>query len=266
LFALAAGLALTGQRADVIGAVLVVVWAAALMGRPIPWRVLVPFGLAVVAVAVLISATRADVGRGFQSGDLAVRAAALQAGATNLRAGNTTGVAEDFTYRIDGNAWAAFVQQRQQTRTLASATMGLGDDLKLALPSFIYTSKLDSPDWQRNEEGYFDHEYSIPTTTVDWLPTLFGSAFAYGGPWGLLGFAVLLGIGLARLDVWLHRGLTFPALLVGIGAVLCIAYYERGFDSVFLTMRGALLVWLVARMVGWIHESIRPRIASPLPA
>jgi hypothetical protein len=57
--------------------------------------------------------------------------------------------------------------------------------------------------------------------------------------------------------VWLHRGLTFPSLLVGIGAALSITYYERGFDSVLLTMRGALLVWLVARVIGWMREGVR---------
>jgi hypothetical protein len=250
----AGALVLVGERTTVIAATVAVLWAASLMRRPIGYRIIVGVALVVSLFAIAISAARIDTGRQeFITGSLEERLSAVRNGALAAAGGTVSGIGDDFIYRFDGNAWPAYVRNQMDSYAAPSILAGLRYDFAVAVPRFIYGSKLSTPEWQRSEEAYLDRTYGIPyqssTIGPDWLPTQFGSVYAYGGWAGLALWAFLCGLVLARVDIHFHRGLTFPGLVVGLGTVLSIAYYERGIDAIILTFRGIVLIWAVARII-----------------
>ena len=254
-------LSLLGERSNVIAAGLMVLWGLTLLGYRLRWRTLLGLLGVLTMFAIVIVAARADVGRqAFTQGQATTRVSGLGDGISALLEGRARDIRSELVYRIDGNVWPAMVLERQAYTPLAPPE-GLVFDLLLAVPQAFNPRKLVAPLTQRNEEYYFDVHYGIPTTVslntrsgVDWLPTLFGSALAYGGPLGMILFAAFAGYLLALVDLRLHERLSFTSLLVGLGVVSIVVSYEVGFDGVAITARGVFVIWLVVKVATAIRQ------------
>lgn len=250
-----AALSLIGERLSVVAAAAMVVWAVALIGRPLKGRIVTVAVALLLLTAVGISASRGVAGRAaLTDSNVGGRVASLQTGILTLQR-NQAGsrLLDDFIYRVDGNAYGGALVARQSLRGVAPLA-GLGYAVESMVPSFLWPHKLSTPIYQRNEEAFWDLYYNIPTGGLigrgpDWLPTVLGGAYAYGSWAGLFVFAAILGIALAAVDLRLHRRISFGSVVVGMGLVWSVVYYERGFQNILLTMRGVLVVWCIVKAV-----------------
>ncbi len=235
-------LVLLGQRLAVVSGLVLVAYLLARHGvqptrRELRWAVL----LVLLGSAVLSSA-RATVGRA----DLAATAAAgqrpsaLLAGVDGLFTARGLGqLANDYVYRIDGNAFPATVLDRQHQGYGEVGLTTVNNDLALAVPSFLNPAKNHGDIDQRSEKLFLGDHYEISTATVDYLPTIVGTTVAYFGPAPMLLLAVLIGAALAFIDRGLRR-VTPVRTVMGMGALLVVLYYERDVSVIPVTMRGAL--------------------------
>ena len=258
-------LASLGQRMTVVAGLLMVAWALSLAGRPLRFRQTGVLIALLVFTMVSISSARAAVGREALKGSMSERVSALQVGVRSLGENLQDGaVLGDFVYRIDGNVWPAYVMRRQPIDGVAPLT-GLVDVVRSSIPSFVWKSKLQASVDKRDEEAFLDLHYGIPNpdlhpgSGLDWLPTVLGTAYAYGSAAGLLVFAAILGVGLAFADRRLHRRMTFTSVLIGLGLVWCAVGYEGDFQTIFLTMRGVAAVWVVVRVFRLVAGPSRGR-------
>jgi hypothetical protein len=62
------------------------------------------------------------------------------------------------------------------------------------------------------------------------------------GPWGMLVIALFLGVAFGVSDRWLLHRLTPTRLLIGVGLLSCVLFYERSWDTYSVTFRGILLL------------------------
>lgn len=273
-------LVLLGQRSFVIGPIVLVAWAASLVGRPLGKRIAVTVIGTVVVLSVVVSTTRVTFGREvFSTGTGVDRAKALIQGVSYVvkPTSSPNSVADDFVYRLDGNAWPGYVLSRQSQ--IGTAPLGgLRYDAAVSVPSFLYGSKLSQDVRYRDEEARIDSWYSIPGSAAppygpDWLPTILGTLLAYLGPWWLLLAAAALGWALAIWDAKAHtEPVTFTRVVVGMGLAGCVLGYEGDLQNVVTRLRGVVLIWLCWRVATWfmrsrtsVQQTSQPALSAPDP-
>lgn len=259
LLAEVAVLSLIGARLDILAGCLLVLYGAAVAGVRLTRRQTAIIVAAVIVLAASLSSARVVAGRAAFQGQesISVRAQALVDGLVSLPSAQTlNAVADEFVYRFDGNSFGALVlDSLEHGRPPVGATTVV-NNLKLAVPSFVNSSKLTTDITARSEETYFDQHFGLPTG-FDYLPGVFSSWVGYGGPWVLLALAALLAAVLAGLDRWVLRGSSPLTLILGMGVVQAALFYERGTEGIVLTLRGVLVVAIVLRLVQlWQQRSV----------
>jgi hypothetical protein len=224
--------------------------------------------LAVAAVA--ITSARATEGRFSASADASVRFQSFAAGFATLSSAATWQiVAGDIGYRLDGNSFGAMELSAIDAHQPPLGAAPLVNDVFLAVPSFLDPQKDSSDPALRLEKLYAEEHLNLislevaPNTWLDILPTQLGAIMGMGGPWALLGAALLLGTLFAMADRWLLRALTPTRLLLGLGLLTCALYYEQSWDIYTVTFRGILLLLIVAWGLRRLRR-VKPTPRGPL--
>jgi len=260
---------LTAERLAVLVAAGMLLYALAQLNIFLKSSQLALLVAAFVGVGLVLTAARAAEGRIATTSGADLRIAFLAKGIANVGSSATRdAVAADLGYRLDGNSFGAL-----ELQSLASGSHPLGitplrNDLLLAIPTLFNPSKNLSPVEMRNEKAYAETylhiplppEYMLdptgryvirPGVHLDILTTQLGVTMGYWGPIGLLIIAIFLGVVFSVSDRWIMRHLSPSRLLVGVGLVSCVLYYETSWETYSITFRGILLllplVWLVQR-------------------
>lgn len=214
--------------------------------------------LAVVALAVTVSASRAVVGRESLAGGTAeARVGALETGVTAVQRQElqTADIARDFVYRCDGNLLGALIYSRLQQGHEPAGWEPIGNDVLVAVPSFLYPQKLSLGIAARNEKAYIVFHYDFEI--VDYITTTFVTVFGCFGFLGLGAFAVLWGYALARLDAYLASTVTTTSLLTGLGMTHCVLFMEQGLLLYTETLRAVVTLGLLSAALAWAMDAAK---------
>jgi hypothetical protein len=121
------------------------------------------------------------------------------------------------------------------------------NNIKLSVPRFIYTSKLETDVTERVEDAFLQAHFNLPDN-IDVLPTFLGTIYSYRGAALFLILCFFLGIAFALLDVWIHKEQTLWTLVTQIAIVYCVVLYERDTGTYFATARGVLLLVIMLKV------------------
>lgn len=262
----AALLSAIGTRTTIVAVCIMVLYGAALAGARPPRKQLTAAVLVVALLAMVVSSTRAAVGRDAFEGDRGAgdRLSALTAGAAALpSAAGVDAVLDDFVYRLDGNAFGAAVLESLDEGAQPVGVATIVDSVLLAVPSALYPAKLDRPVIHRSEKSYYIARFQELPTNRDLLPTIYGTMLGFGGPVVFLLLAALLGLGMARLDRWLTRTASPVVFLLSMGVVQAVLTYERATNGAVLALRGVLLLALVLAIGRWLLVQRHGRATAP---
>lgn len=259
-------LSAVGTRTMIVAVCVMVLYGAALAGVRLPRKQLTAAVLVVALIAMVVSSTRAVVGRDSFEGDQGAgdRLSALTAGAAALpSAAGVDAVLDDFVYRLDGNAFGAAVLESLDEGAQPVGVTTIVDSVLLAVPSALYPAKLDRPVIHRSEKSYYIARFQELPTNRDLLPTIYGTMLGFGGPVVFLLLAALLGLGMARLDRWLTRSASPVVFLLSMGVVQAVLTYERATNGAVLALRGVLLLMLALALGRWLLVQRHGRATAP---
>jgi hypothetical protein len=267
LFLQSLALALLGERLTVLIAILMLLHALATTGVRVGVSVkskhvllsLLLCGL----IATIISSARIAVGRDHLKGSAGQRIEALLSGVDFLESEGGSGISEDFVSRFDGNAFPALIKSRIDEGWATTNGRGLINNLKLAIPSFIYTSKLETEVTERVEDVDLQAHFGLPED-IDVIPTLLGTFYSYRGAVPFLGICLLMGLGFAFIDRWIQRKQTLWTLVVQLAVVYCIGLYERDTGTYFVTLRGVILLVIMLKLGAATTRALQHPV-TPLP-
>ncbi len=250
------------QRAVILFAAALLLYALARVGTRLKRRQLTFFAGVAVILTLVITSARASEGRlATTSGD-SLRLQFLVAGLGQI--GSPAAwhqVAIDLGYRFDGNSFGALELEALDRGLSPLGTTPLQNDVLLAVPSFLNPNKDSSDVGTRVEKVYAEQhlglsEFQIaPGEWLDILPTQLGVITGYWGPWGILGAATLLGFLFGRADRWLLRSVSPVRLLLALGLLYCALDYEGSWETYTVTFRGILLLLLVVYVVKAVGTS-----------
>lgn len=251
LFVQSLALALLGQRLTVLIAIVMLLHALATTGVRVGVSVRarhVFLALLLSAlIATIISSARIAVGRDYFEGSAGKRVEALLRGVDFLESEGGSGISEDFISRFDGNAFPALMKSRIDEGWPTTNGRGFINNVKLTIPSFIYTSKLQTDITERVEDVYMQVHFSL-FEDIDVLPTLLGTFYSYRGAGPFLLICLVIGVGLALLDHWIHKKQSLWTLVIQLAVVYCIGLYERDSGTYFVTFRGVILLVLMLKL------------------
>jgi hypothetical protein len=217
-----------------------------------------------ISAALVISSARAVAGRGDLLSNASTRVGAIESGTRALTRPTDVidGVIDDSVYRLDGNSFAAMVVDRLAHGFEPVGPALITNSARLAIPNFIFSSKMELPVEARNEKALIISHFGL-FAGLDYVPTLISLMIASLGLAGGVGAGALVGIGYARADRYLARTSTPIALLLGLALVQCAAQIEQGFTTYFVAARGVLVIGIVAvlydRFVGGVQRSVASR-------
>lgn len=260
-------LASIGQRLEVFAGAVLLLYAMSRYGmRPskaqLTWIVVV-----LVFLGLSITATRETEGRVayLERSSASDRIGALVLGAFRL---DKAAEAQNSALggRIDGNTFGALVLGSLDEHPGFEVGMEpFKNSVMLAVPSFIFTSKLSTDITKRSDEAFLIDRLQLPFT--DYLPTPLGGIVGYYGRLGLFLGVMILAIGLARVDTWMNRDSTPGRLVLGMSLMLCISFYERSFEAWIITARGTLLLLIAVKAVTAVRRTVRrAHWGLPVPA
>jgi hypothetical protein len=249
-------LAITGLRLEVVVAAIIFLYALRRIGSrisPGQWRVAL---LACVVATVLITSARGSEGRALVVAGHGLDLGYLLAGAVSVGSpAFWSQLSFDAGHRLDGNSFGAMELHSLDSGYQPLGIQPLVNDLAVAVPRFLYPEKVPL-----TEKEYAETYLQIPLPIIvtggheDILPTQLGATIGFGGPWVMLVIAIALGITFALADRWILRALTPYRLIVGIGLMECVLFYERSWDTYPATMRGQVvllvIVWVLMRIKG----------------
>lgn len=258
-------LALGGSRGEVVLYVVLLLGVLKRLDMPLRFSRLVAVGAVVAVLVILISAARVASGRLDQQAEntapaLADRFQWLASGSQVAGAGEQqlTALAEDFSYRFDGNAFPALVLEDLQARQTTPGLTSFWRNFVLQIPSVLMPGKLDQDPRMLFEEDYSITFFRLPEG-IDYLPMTLGILFTYYGGPGLLLFALLLGAMYGLVDHVAMQPRSLVALLTGISFSWAALRMEQGVMVYFGTIR-TLLMYLVAigpvALLWWMTRAV----------
>jgi hypothetical protein len=238
------------QRAVILVAAVLLLYALARVGIRLTRRQLVICAGAAVMLTLVITAARASEGRLGTAAVAPVRFQFLLAGVGQI--GSPAAwhqVLIDLGYRFDGNSFGAMELEALDRGVPRLGGTPLENDVLIAVPSFLNPNKNSSDIGTRVEAIYAEEHLGLfelemaPGEWLDILPTQLGVVTGYWGPWGLVGAGLLLGLLFGLADRWLLRAAEGPLrLVVGLGLLECVLAYEGSWDQYTVTLRGILVL------------------------
>ena len=248
---------LIGQRGAITIVIIPLLWALARIGvKPTRRQFVAIVGLVAIG-ALVISGSRATVGRsGFaENQGTGSRLSTTAAGIQGVLRGQVSATfISDYFDRIDGNNFAAYADasRRRGIGTVGFST--LSNNFFLAVPSFVNPQKLETDILRRNEERAIEAKYLMGP--INRLPTTLGVISTYAGGRWLMMFAALFGICFGLADRWLKKE-TPVRLVFGVGLMLCVASYEAALSVYPIILRGALVLVVVVKAVQVVVPLVR---------
>lgn len=237
-----------------------------------PRRQIVVGVFIVLAIGLVITSAQATEGRFSASSTGSLRFQTLSAGFTHLGCRATRILlADDLGYRADGNTFGALELQALSAGEKPLGLAPLGNDVLLAVPSFINPNKDTSDIGVRVEKTGAEENLALtqfeqsPGVYTDILPTQLGATVGFWGPWGMLAAAVVFGFLFARVDRWLVRGAGPARTLIGLGLLYCVLFHEGSWDVYTVAARGVMLLLLVMAMIRARYFA-RQAMPSPVKA
>lgn len=237
------GVALVGQRLEILVAALTVVGGWRWLGVGLSRRQIGSITIAVLGLLLALTAARSVVGRQDLQGEAATstRLKGLGDGLAGLSgSGLLEQSAVQARARFEGNAFPALILQTQSRDRWRSGLTPYVNGVRLAIPSFLWPSKTDQPLETRAEKAFLVRGYHLPIYT-DFLPTWGGSMLASFGPVGLIGLAALIGFIAGMADAAMRIRST-PRLLIGVTAASTIGFFERTLSDAIVATRGLILL------------------------
>jgi oligosaccharide repeat unit polymerase len=255
-------LLLLGERLTVIAAAVMLLYALYRAGFSLARRQIVKALVLLCLASVVISAARVSVSRqAFQSGSGITKR--LDAARNGLEhPGNIlNGFSQQYYQRIDGNDFGAFVVAGVGNGIAPVGLQTFDNDVRLAIPSALLPGKLSVSVTSLDEEAAIEDQYGMGTTNR--LPTVFGTLVAYFGTRWFFALATILGVFFAFADRFLRRQ-TPVRLVLGVGLMYCVALYEEGIAVYTTTLRGVILLLVVAKAIQ-IMRMVAPRVRRSVP-
>ncbi len=249
----ALSIVLLGERLPVVAVSVALFYSLKRVNLTLSPRQVWTFIILMTLVIAALSVSRITTGRsayGVNSSGT-TRTNALLSGVASLGKIPET-FRKQFSNRLDGNDFAAY--------TLKGITAGIPpvgfttfkNDAKLEIPSFIFPSKLNMTEADRDEELYFELRYDMPP--MNRLPTVFGTFAGYFGPYWLELIAAILGAMFALIDRWLSK-FNMYKFVIGIGLIFSIMYYEQGPTVYFAIFRGVIVMLAVITFIQFSRKS-----------
>lgn len=268
--------ALVGSRLDIVITAALLLYALARFGISVK-RVHLGLGIAtLVVVALVLTSARAAQGRVAVTPGESLRFDYLAAGIVSIGSPATRDlVAADLGYRLDGNSFGAMELDALGIGVPTLGITPLRNDLLLAVPSFLNPDKTLSSIESRSEKEYAEIHLGLPLSEIypgvrqDILPTQLGATVGFWGPGGMLLISLFLGAVFGLSDRWLLHRLSPTRLLVGVGLLSCVLFYEGSWDTYSVTFRGILLllpvIWVIqGRRASRRLENEHPRITHQI--
>jgi hypothetical protein len=254
---------LSGQRGAILLTLLLALSVLLRDGWSLPWGSLRVTALTAAMLALLISATRADVGREeFKDLGLLERLEALGIGFGRLVSnGPADTLLDDFVYRIDGNSFGGLVLAGYEEGIPPSGWRSFSNNLYLAVPSALNPAKLEQGTLRLDEEDYLMLHFGMPGSvetgelaSIDYLPTFWGVLFGDVGVVGTMMCAPLLGWAFALADSRCVRRRELAWVLVGYWLTASSIDLEQGFRQFFTLGRSVLVLAIVVGTWGTIRR------------
>ena len=262
-------LAVAGERTpvlmDAIALILMLLFAD--MRVPVPQLTAI-IGLTVLVI-LSISGVRAQQGRTLYYTDsgLSTRIGALATGlsaAGESQAGmGTEGLLTQFAIRISSVDGAGAVLQAISEGQPRLSPVGVPESLLLAVPSFIWPTKLDGEAALNPEQSQID---AFGLQNTNFIPGMPGLYIGFLAPQWLVALFGLLGIAFGWFERWLLRECTPARLVLLGGAVVAALSLEAGLPAMLVQMRSAGVLALTVYVVGVLRSRIRSARSSTVPA
>lgn len=256
-------LGLIGMRSAILVSAVLVLYGIRRLGVTYSKKMLATALVFIAVAAMSISASRAVSGRAaFMANQGAGgRVAALTSGLTAIPSQGDA-ILNDFVYRFDANVFGPQVVHGLDDGAPPVGLTTLGNDVQLAVPSFLNPNKLTSDVTQRDERAYFDAQFGI-NPNLDMLPGLWGFMPGYFGLVGMFVLSASLAVAMAALDRWLGSHITQSAFLVSMGVTLSVLMYEN-LPTGFLTQgRGVLLFVVGMTLLRFLRAGVRRGSVPP---
>ena len=269
-------LAMGGARAAVVLNFVMLVSVLKRLRMPVRLLRLAMLGALVVAVVILISAARVSSGRldhQVENPALADRLRWLSSGAQAAGAGRQRLVelAEDFSYRFDGNAFPALVLEDLRSRQTTPGLTSFWQNFVLMIPSALMPGKVMQDPRMLYEENYSITFFRLPED-IDYLPMTLGILFTYHAVPGLMLYTLVLGVIYGLVDHVAMRPRSIVALLMGMTFSWAALGMEQGVTVYFGTIRTVVIylfvvwaVWLVVRITRSVVRALRFDLRMSMP-
>ncbi|HSH62279.1 MAG TPA: hypothetical protein VK988_22045 [Acidimicrobiales bacterium] len=238
-----AALTLIGGRLTVLVALIVLSFLLARHQIRFSPPTLVALCTVAIVAAFSLSLAREDAGReAFASGsNTSSRLSATSAGFVNVLRGRAPrDLGNVYFARLDGNALPALALQAADAGYPSIGFASLWNDLRLAVPSFLFPTKL-AVTRPLNDEAFIKQHFGL--APLNRLPTVLGTISTFHGRAALLLYAAILGGCFAVADRWLARA-TPPRTVLVVTLLGSALAYERAPSEYLLAGRGGLLIAL----------------------
>jgi hypothetical protein len=259
-------LAMGGARFSVVLNFVLLVSVLKRLSMPVRLSRLVIPGAVVLAVVILISAARVTSGRlGTKDDDsgLVDRLRWLSSGSQIIGTGQDSLVrlAEDFSYRFDGNAFPALVLEDFRLRQTTPGLTSFWRNFVLMIPSALVPGKAELDPRMLYEEDYSITFFRLPED-VDYMPMTLGILFTYHAVLGLILYSLMLGVIYGLVDHVAMRPRSLVALLLGITFSWTALLMEQGIMVYFGTMRTVVIYLVVVWIIWLISRLTRPFVRA----
>jgi hypothetical protein len=209
-----------------------------------------------VALVFLMAVIRAEVGRAaLRETTFAERVAVYEGLRTQDISNWTEAITRDLGYRLGANVFIATVNN---SKVDVNNTLTVGQyvvPLNLMIPSALNTDKYSLPVYMRTVKGYIHTHFGMPG--IDYLLTDVGLFYATGGTQFLVLAMAFLGLGVARLDVWLTNSSSRLSGLVGVCAAIALAWVEHDITIWFLSLRNILILYIMLSVLTILSNAFR---------
>jgi hypothetical protein len=242
-------LALAGERTPILMDGLALIVVLTFIGIRLPRRQLLAAALLTVMALLAINGVRVQQGRGifYTNSGLGSRISALGNGLFGGSPASDAampGVVAQFASREAGVDFAGSILQSMSEGQPRLSASYVPKSLLLAVPSFLWTSKLalgtgiDPAQLQIDDFGL---------QQINYIPGMVGLYIGMlSFPWLLLLF-FFLGLVFGRFERWLLRECTPARVILLAGAIASALLYDAGLPTILVQMRAAAALALVAK-------------------
>lgn len=242
-------LALAGERTPILMDGLALIIVLIFIGIRLPRRQLLAVALLTVVALLAINGVRTQQGRDifYTNSGLGSRISALGNGlfgGSSVSDAAMPGLVAQFATREAGVDFAGSILQSMSEGQPRLSASYVPESLLLAVPSFLWTSKLALGTGINPAQLQID---DFGLQQINYIPSMVGTYIGMlSFPWLLLLF-FFLGLVFGRFERWLLRECTPARVILLAGAIASALLYEAGLPTIVVQMRAAAALALVAK-------------------